>query len=253
MRCSDPFCGAATRVVDDTAPTELQKANNMKSDTTDEVFELMDLMFEKPAHEVLNKLQPLATQIQRERDFWMEDAARHLRNECFYRDLIVKIGEPFGVAAYTSDDGSVQQDVLALRVPELVDKLRAQLSSRDATIAGLERERDEAIANHGKKSGFWGRAASRLVTERDALRDELTRVRPKHDCYDRICAALGIEKDILGFVNALRQRVGELQRVVNDILHQRTGPIGMKVEDDLMRENEPLYLRALASTQPHTT
>ena len=49
----------------------------------------------------------------------------------------------------------------------------------------------------------------------------------------------------------LRKRVEELERVITDILHQRTSILGLKVEDDLIRENEPLYLRALASTQPH--
>jgi len=41
----------------------------------------------------------------------------------------------FGKTAYTSDDGSVQQDVLALKVPELVS---AALSSQEARIKELE-------------------------------------------------------------------------------------------------------------------
>src|SRR5471032_1651557 len=51
---------------------------------------------------------------------WREIAAQHHRNEEFYRGIVVAIGELFGVVARTSDDGSVQDDVLALRVPELV-------------------------------------------------------------------------------------------------------------------------------------
>lgn len=52
--------------------------------------------------------------------FWCEAAAQHLRNEEYYRGLVVKIGEMLGPDAYISDDGSVQQDVLCAKVPELV-------------------------------------------------------------------------------------------------------------------------------------
>jgi hypothetical protein len=52
---------------------------------------------------------------------WMDTAAQAARGQEFYRELVVKIGEQFGVAAKTSDDGSVQDHVLALKVPELVE------------------------------------------------------------------------------------------------------------------------------------
>jgi hypothetical protein len=41
----------------------------------------------------------------------------------FYRGIVTQIGELLGPEAKTSDDGSVQLDVLALKVPELVKKL----------------------------------------------------------------------------------------------------------------------------------
>lgn len=66
--------------------------------------------------------------LERERDAWAETARQHCNNEFFYRDLVREIGELFGVAAKTSDDGSIQQDVLALKVPELV---RAAILSSD--------------------------------------------------------------------------------------------------------------------------
>jgi hypothetical protein len=70
---------------------------------------------------------------------WKETAEQHCRNELFYRDIVRQIGEMFGVAARTSDDGSIQQDVLALRVPELVAALlkRAPVEE-DARVAGLK-------------------------------------------------------------------------------------------------------------------
>lgn len=58
---------------------------------------------------------------------WMEDAARYARNADFYRSIVVEIGEMFGDAAKTSDDGSLQDDVLALKVPGLVRRALDEL------------------------------------------------------------------------------------------------------------------------------
>jgi hypothetical protein len=68
---------------------------------------------------------------------WEESAAFHLRNEQFWRGLVMQIGEPFGVAAKTSDDGSIQEDVLGLKVPELVEKMRAENAKLKAAIGRL--------------------------------------------------------------------------------------------------------------------
>lgn len=57
---------------------------------------------------------------------WKETAAFHSRNEEFYRGIINQIGEILGVEAYTADDGSVGDSVLALKVPELVKELKEQ-------------------------------------------------------------------------------------------------------------------------------
>jgi hypothetical protein len=59
----------------------------------------------------------------RERDAWREIAAQHLRNEQYYRGLVVQIGEMLGAKAYIQDDGGQSQDVLCAKVPELVQEL----------------------------------------------------------------------------------------------------------------------------------
>lgn len=61
--------------------------------------------------------------LRRERDAWQETANFHAGNEAFYRNIVCGIGAMFGKAAYTADDGTVMQDVLALKVPELVKEL----------------------------------------------------------------------------------------------------------------------------------
>jgi hypothetical protein len=51
---------------------------------------------------------------------WLEFGAQMEDGSKFYQGIVRQIGEMFGDAAKTSDDGSLQDDVLALKVPELV-------------------------------------------------------------------------------------------------------------------------------------
>jgi hypothetical protein len=58
---------------------------------------------------------------------WMDDAARAYRDAAYYRSLVVRCGEAIGPSSYIADDGSVSQDVLCAKVPELVEGLVADL------------------------------------------------------------------------------------------------------------------------------
>jgi hypothetical protein len=60
---------------------------------------------------------------------WQETAGQAMRDRDFYRSIVTQIGEMFGDAAKTSDDGTVQQDVLALKVPECVRRLQAEIDA----------------------------------------------------------------------------------------------------------------------------
>src|ERR1044072_1073994 len=71
----------------------------------------------------------------RERDAWIETAARHARNEDYYRGLVQQIGAMLRKDAYISDDGSVQEDVLCAKVPELI---AAVIERKGALLAALE-------------------------------------------------------------------------------------------------------------------
>lgn len=57
---------------------------------------------------------------------WMDTAAHAYRDVAYYRDLLVKCGEAIGDKSYISDDGSIQQDVLCAKIPELVRELLGQ-------------------------------------------------------------------------------------------------------------------------------
>lgn len=47
----------------------------------------------------------------------------------------------------------------------------------------------------------------------------------------------------------LISETAKLRRLLFHVLHQRTGPLGQKVEDILLRENEPLLLEILNHTR----
>ena len=78
-----------------------------------------------------------------ERNAWENSAARAYRDVDFYRGIVIQIGELFGVEAKTSDDGSIQEDVLALKVPELVNALRAERDALKAKADALAGAADE--------------------------------------------------------------------------------------------------------------
>lgn len=101
----------------------------------------------------------------RERDGWMDAVAEESRNADFYRDLVRQIGAHFGVAARTSDDGSVQDSVLALKVPELVAALIAERDAARAELAEAKQKLAEAE----------GRCVARCRAARD---DEASRFAP---------------------------------------------------------------------------
>lgn len=61
---------------------------------------------------------------------WYDTAAEMSRNAEFYRGIVIQIGEMFGPAARTADDGTVTEDVLALKVSELVASLLAPTATK---------------------------------------------------------------------------------------------------------------------------
>lgn len=65
--------------------------------------------------------QRQAEELDRSSSYWKEVARRHCNNEFYYRSLVERIGLHFGTDAFTSDDGSVQQDILNAKIPELFE------------------------------------------------------------------------------------------------------------------------------------
>lgn len=58
--------------------------------------------------------------LRRERTSWESIATQHLQNEQFYRSLLEQVAAHLGPDVFISDDGSVQDSPLMLKIPELV-------------------------------------------------------------------------------------------------------------------------------------
>ena len=76
---------------------------------------------------------------------WEQTAAKVSVDRDYYRGLVVKIGKLFGKDAYTSDDGSVQQDVLCAKVPDLVRAAHQALVHKEGAIADLKERCEQRL------------------------------------------------------------------------------------------------------------
>ena len=113
-------------------------------------------------------LQAQLTEVEAARDGWMDTAREFSNGLEFYRGIVQQTGAHFGPAAYTSDDGSVQDSVLALKVPELAAQAQSdasRLSEVEATLAGWQRD---------YRALFDLRAD--IEAERDTMRVEVARL-----------------------------------------------------------------------------
>lgn len=66
-------------------------------------------------HEAAKKIE----ETERSAAGWKADWERAARDNAWYRDLLLQIAEVLGPEKFISDDGSIQQDVLIAKIPEL--------------------------------------------------------------------------------------------------------------------------------------
>lgn len=102
---------------------------------------------------VIDKLTAQAERDRNEIENWKKFAKEFSENVDFYRNLLVKTGELFGIEAKTSDDGSIQDSVLALKVPELVKRDRETIREliellRYPNTPDWDEKVHEALAKH---------------------------------------------------------------------------------------------------------
>ena len=69
------------------------------------------------------------TRLIKERDAWIDTARQHATNEQFYRNILVDIGTMLGPEVYKSDDGTIQDEPLILKIKELIKPLTRRSSN----------------------------------------------------------------------------------------------------------------------------
>lgn len=70
-----------------------------------------------------HNLEEMKRSFERTLYVWLKDLHQANRDMEFYRGIVMQTGELLGPEAFTSNDGTVGDSVLALKVPELVKKL----------------------------------------------------------------------------------------------------------------------------------
>jgi hypothetical protein len=65
--------------------------------------------------------------LQKEVTNWKEGAAQYHQNANFYCGLLDKVGEHLGPEVFVSDDGSIQDEPIRLKIPDMVAALRKQV------------------------------------------------------------------------------------------------------------------------------
>jgi predicted RNase H-like nuclease (RuvC/YqgF family) len=161
---------------------------------------------------------------------WREVARQQMIAVEFYQSVLQKIGKILGKSVITSDDGSVQQDVLVLKIPEAVEKLKAEAAKgplvMDAMrIEALENAVSQKERENSRLQEGLERADKNQRKQRDALfdlRDHLNEILEEKatddswDLYKMNMQLCTIKKDYFR-VKALQTEVDRLRLWQNDV------------------------------------
>ncbi len=82
---------------------------------------------------------------------WEETARHYAQGQDYYRGLLDQIGARMGPPAYTADDGSISDEVLRAKLPEVVDARITALKAEVAALHNLRRAR--ALLQEGRGNG----------------------------------------------------------------------------------------------------
>jgi len=152
---STPCCGALQSIIsDDVMTTSIQQRalNAMRlyiqKSNRGQAVSLQEVIADALTDQVAESDTERKAEVERltnERNAWTDTAAFHSRNEDYYHGLLNQIGEMFGDAAKTQDDGGLVEDVLCIKVPKLVaaamferDSLHAQIADLTAQVEKLK-------------------------------------------------------------------------------------------------------------------
>jgi DNA repair exonuclease SbcCD ATPase subunit len=151
------------------------------------------------AQATVEALQAQVKELEESRDAWK---ASQECSEKAYMALVNQIPaerfdyDPVNVALL---DGAKEQEIIGRKqIADLQDLLKrtdenreqwrklcqeaqSQLTQRTAELEAAKADRDEAIREHGKESGFWGRSCARLLDKNKHLQAELERLKGREE------------------------------------------------------------------------
>jgi hypothetical protein len=113
-------------------------------------------------------------------------------NAEFYRGLLLRCAEPFGTEVRTSDDGSVQDEPLVLKIPELVAAVAAREQALQSEIYHL----------HNAMSGFEAVTDPFAYPELFALSQALLASGQDGSCGNPICEAVTAQAEEIARLKA---------------------------------------------------
>ena len=82
-------------------------------------------------------VQGMVEEKEGQRQAWEDTAAQAYRNTDYYRSLVREIGMMIGSAPYIADDGTVNDDVLCAKVPELIPPTLAEQAWEIAQLTAI--------------------------------------------------------------------------------------------------------------------
>lgn len=132
---------------------------------------------------VVEDIEPWKAEVQRLNDeldrsvkAWNETAAQAARDREYYRGLVIRIGNLFGEAAKTCDDGSKSEDVLVAKVPELVEELCKEKNGGDCAYTVFSE-----LYQKGRLRGFTAHTSgSQLRSFIASLDDEIAKLKSEN-------------------------------------------------------------------------
>jgi hypothetical protein len=95
----------------------------MESPWTEEAKAIAAQVWCQPTTESIQFDPRLATEFAKTLAIWMETAAGYARDREFYCGLLVTTASHLGPEVFVSDDGSIQDEPLLLKIPEIVGAL----------------------------------------------------------------------------------------------------------------------------------
>lgn len=138
---------------------------------------------------------------------WKETARQYANNQAYYHGIVIEVGRLLGNDVYVSDDGSVQDEVIAEKVPQAVAKLIAAKPQPQPVATLCEAVEQYFLWLDDKTRGSVSDAGYK---ERDAMRHALTAERKRAVLVNALVDSVRVWYKDSGRFDIIRARLHQL-------------------------------------------